>query len=157
MLDRFICKILSIFPEPIRDLYHKHESVLLYLIVGAMTTTVSVTAQYIPLRMGLPTEANTTISWICAATFAFFANKAWVFKNSSKEKSDWIKQAAAFYGARLTTYLLELGFMSFTVRALSRNEYIMKLIAQVFVLTANYLFSRFVVFGKKREGENNDA
>ena len=153
MLDRLICKILSVFPKPIRDFYYKHESVMLYLIVGAMTTAVSVIMQYIPLLLGLPTEANTTISWIFAATFAFFTNKAWVFKEKSTEKADWIKQASAFYGARLTTYLLELVFMSFTVRVLDQNEYIMKLIAQIFVLVANYLFSKLVVFRKKNTEE----
>lgn len=157
LLDKIICKILSVFPDPVRNFYYKHESVMLYLIVGAMTTAVSVIMQYIPLLMGLPTEANTTISWICAATFAFFTNKAWVFKDKATEKSDWLKQASAFYSARLATYLLELVFMSFTVRVLLQNEYIMKLIAQIFILTANYLFSRFVVFRKKREGENKDV
>ncbi|MDE7288839.1 MAG: GtrA family protein, partial [Oscillospiraceae bacterium] len=90
------------------------------------------------------------------ATFAFFTNKAWVFKNESKTKSDWIKQAAAFYGARLTTYFLELAFMSFTVRVLLQNEYVMKLIAQVFILVINYLFSKLVVFRKKREGDEKN-
>lgn len=151
MLDRLIAKILKIFPKFIRDFYYKHESVMLYLLVGAMTTAVSLITQYIPLLMGFPTEVNTTVSWICAVTFAFFTNKVWVFKNESRTKSDWIKQAAAFYGGRLTTYFLELAFMSFTVRVLHQNEYVMKLIAQVFILVINYLFSKLVVFGKKRE------
>lgn len=158
LLDRLIAKILKIFPKFIRDFYYKHESVMLYLIVGAMTTAVSLITQYIPLLMGFPTEVNTTVSWICAVTFAFFTNKAWVFKNESRTSSDWIKQAAAFYGGRLTTYFLELAFMSFTVRVLLQNEYVMKLIAQVFILVINYFFSKLVVFAKKREkGENNDV
>lgn len=158
MLDRLISQILKIFPKFVRDFYYKHESVMLYLIVGAMTTAVSLITQYIPLLMGFPTEVNTTVSWICAVTFAFFTNKVWVFKNESKTKSDWIKQAAAFYGGRLTTYFLELAFMSFTVRVLMQNEYLMKLIAQVFILIINYLFSKLVVFAKKREkGERNDV
>lgn len=157
MLDRLIGKILSVFPRFVRNFYYKHESVMLYLIVGAMTTAVAVAGQYIPLFFGMPTEANTAISWICAATFAFFTNKAWVFKDSSNESSDWIKQAAAFYGARLVTFFAELGFMSFTVRILDRNEYIMKLIAQVFILIVNYLFSKLVIFRKKHKEENGDV
>lgn len=157
MLDRLIRIVLSIFPKKIQDFYYKHESVFLYLIVGAMTTAVSLVAQYIPLLLGMPTEINTTVSWVCAVTFAFFTNKAWVFKDNSKTKSDWIKQASAFYGARLATYFLELGFMILTVTVLEQNEYIMKLIAQVFILIANYLFSKLVVFRKKREGENKNV
>lgn len=157
MLDRLIRMILSVFPQKLQDFYYKHEGVFLYLIVGAMTTAVSLVTQYIPLLLGMPTGINTTVSWICAATFAFFTNKAWVFKDNSKTKADWIKQAFSFYGARLATYFLELGFMILTVTVLEQNEYIMKLIAQVFVLTANYLFSKLVVFRKKREGENKDV
>lgn len=157
MLDKIIAKILKIFPKPLRDFYYKHESVMLYLIVGAMTTAVSVIFQYIPLLMGFPTEVNTTVSWIFAATFAFFTNKAWVFKNEERTKKDWISQAAAFYGARLATYFLELAFMSFTVRVLEQNEYVMKLIAQVFILIINYIFSKLVVFRKKDGEEKRDV
>lgn len=155
ILDRLIRKILSVFPKFIQDFYDRHESVLLYLIVGALTTAVSLVTQYIPKLMGFPTEVNTTVSWICAVTFAFFTNKVWVFKNESNTKKDWLGQAAAFYGARLVTYFLELGFMILTVRVLSQNEYIMKLIAQVFILIINYLFSKLVIFRKKGGEKDN--
>ena len=149
MLDALIKKILSFFPGSIRDFYYKHESVMLYLIVGAMTTVISLIAQYIPAFFGLPTAVNTTISWICAVTFAFFTNKVWVFKDEAREMSDWIKQAFAFYGARLVTYFAELGFMLLTVDVLDQNEYIMKLIAQIFIIIVNYFFSKLVIFRKK--------
>ena len=151
LLDKLIRKILSVFPKFVQELYDKYESVILYLIVGAMTTAVSLIAQYIPAFIGLPTEVNTVISWVCAVTFAFFTNKVWVFKNNSNERSDWIRQAFSFYGARVVTLLLEIGFMSLTVRVLHQNEYIMKLIAQVFILILNYLFSKLVVFRKKSD------
>lgn len=156
ILDRLIRKILSVFPKFIQDFYDRHESVLLYLIVGALTTAVSLVTQYIPKLMGFPTEVNTTVSWICAVTFAFFTNKVWVFKNESNTKKDWLSQAAAFYGARLVTYFLELGFMILTVRVLSQNEYIMKLVAQVFILIINYLFSKLVIF-RKKDGEKDNV
>ncbi len=156
MLDRIISKLLSVFPESIRNFYYKHESVMLYLIVGAMTTAVSVISQYIPAFFGLPTEANTAISWVCAVTFAFFTNKAWVFRNKENSGAAWIKQAASFYGARLFTFFAEFAFMEITVRVLEQNEYIMKLIAQIFILIVNYLLSKFFVFRKKpTEKENN--
>lgn len=153
MLDALIKKILSVFPRFIRDFYYKHESVMLYLIVGAMTTVVSLITQYVPTFFGLPTAVNTTISWICAVTFAFFTNKVWVFKDEAREKSDWINQALSFYAARLVTYFAELGFMILTVDVLSQNEYIMKLIAQIFVLIVNYLFSKLLIFRKKPKEE----
>ena len=156
-VDKIISKILAAFPKTVQDFYSRHESALLYIIVGGMTTAVSVIAQYVPAYMGLPTEANTTISWICAVTFAFFANKVWVFKNRENTGKDWISQAAAFYGAREVTYFMELGFMSLTVRVLRQNEYVMKLIAQVFILVINYLFSKLFIFRKKAKGDAEDV
>ena len=44
--------------------------------------------------------------------------------------------------SKAVTYFMELGFMSLTVRVLRQNEYVMKLIAQVFILVINYLFSK---------------
>ena len=156
-VDKIISKILAAFPKTVQDFYSRHESALLYIIVGGMTTAVSVIAQYVPAYMGLPTEANTTISWICAVTFAFFANKVWVFKNRENTGKDWISPAAAFYGARAVTYFMELGFMSLTVRVLRQNEYVMKLIAQVFILVINYLFSKLFIFRKKAKGDAEDV
>ncbi|MBD5146183.1 MAG: GtrA family protein [Ruminococcus sp.] len=156
-MDKLIRKILSVFPEPIQNFYDRHESVLLYLVVGGMTTVIAIIAQYVPAYLGLPTEVNTTISWVCAVTFAFFANKVWVFKNKSDTGKDWISQAAAFYGARAVTYFMELGFMILTVRVLHQNEYIMKLIAQIFILVINYLFSKLVIFRKKPKGDTEDV
>lgn len=156
-VDKIISKILAAFPKTVQDFYSRHESALLYIIVGGMTTAVSVIAQYVPAYMGLPTEANTTISWICAVTFAFFANKVWVFKNRENTGKDWISQAAAFYGARAVTYFMELGFMSLTVRVLRQNEYVMKLIAQVFILVINYIFSKLFIFRKKTKGDTEDV
>ena len=157
MLDALIKKILSVFPKFIRDFYYKHESVMLYLIVGAMTTAVSIITQYIPAFFGLPTEVNTAISWICAVTFAFFTNKVWVFKDEARETADWIRQALSFYGARLATLFMELGFMVLTVRILAQNEYIMKIIAQIFILIVNYILSKFLIFKKKPDsGEEKE-
>lgn len=47
--------------------------------------------------------------------------------------------------------------MSLTVRVLRQNEYVMKLIAQVFILVINYLFSKLFIFRKKTKGDTEDV
>jgi len=116
----------------------------LYIIFGGLTTLVSILTQYLADFLGANTVIATTISWICAVTFAFVVNKLFVFKSKAK----WFRQAAAFCGARLTTYFLELGFMLLTVEVLLMNMHVMKVIAQVFVLAGNYLISKYFVFKK---------
>ncbi|MCL1789178.1 MAG: GtrA family protein [Oscillospiraceae bacterium] len=136
----------------IKPLYQKYREMISYVFFGGLTTVVSIAVHYaVIFWVTDDTAIATTVSWICSVTFAFFVNKIFVFKSVSEKKSDWFKQGMTFYGARVTTYLLELGFMLLTVRALQFDEYIMKLVAQVFILAANYLLSKFWVFKKKKE------
>jgi putative flippase GtrA len=127
----------------------EHREVILYVFFGGLTTLVSILTQYLADYLGAGTALATSISWLCAVTFAFFVNKIYVFRNKSAKMSGWLRQAAGFYGARLATYFLELGFMLLTVEVFLLNMHVMKVIAQVFVLTGNYLLSKFFVFRKK--------
>lgn len=149
MFEKFIHKIVGIFPECIQKLYYKYESALLYIFFGGLTTVVSIGTQYIAYAFGLGTAVSTTVSWICAVLFAFFTNKVFVFGSKSFEKKVFLREFVSFFGARFFSYLLELGFMLVTVDMLNRNKFIMKLIAQIFVLVLNYIFSKFLIFKKK--------
>ncbi len=157
MFDGFIKKIVGILPEKLQKLYYKYESAILYIFFGGLTTIVSIASQYIAVWLGAGTALSTTISWVCAVTFAFFTNKLYVFKSGSFERKLFMKEFFSFYGARLVSYFLELGFMLLTVDVLRLNTYLMKLIAQIFVLIANYLFSRFFVFSKSKKAENENS
>ena len=157
MFDRIIKKIVGILPECLQKLYYKYESAILYIFFGGLTTVVSIGTQYLALWLGAGTALSTTISWICAVTFAFFTNKVWVFRSGSFERKLFIREFLGFYGARLVSYFLELGFLLLTVDVLGCSSYIMKLIAQVFVLVINYLFSRFVIFAKKKEPKEKET
>lgn len=153
MFEKFIHKIVGIFPECIQKLYYKYESALLYVFFGGLTTLVSITVQFTAYFLGAGTAAATSISWICAVLFAFFVNKLFVFGSKSFEKRLFLREFFSFIGARLFSFLLELGFMVLTVDVLLWNKFVMKLIAQVFVLVLNYVFSRFIIFRKKKENE----
>lgn len=151
MIEKLFRKIVSIFPKPIQDLYYKLESIILYAFFGALTTLVSFASQYLASRAGCTTAVSTVISWICAVTFAFFVNKFFVFKENSKNAADMLKQAGQFYAARLVSGVFEVVFMVVTVDKLGLSEMFMKLIAQIFILIANYLFSKLIIFRKKTD------
>lgn len=156
MLNNLIRKIVGIFPKPLQNLYYKYESALLYIFYGALTTVVSIGVQYIAIWLGASTALSTTVSWICAVTFAFFVNKICVFQSESKDMKDWFRQGIQFYGARLVSYFLELGYLLLTIDYLGFNAYIMKLCAQIFVLVINYLFSKFVIFRVRENKEKEE-
>ena len=158
MFERFIHKIVGIFPECIQKLYYKYEAALLYIFFGGLTTLISVGTQFIAYAIGLGTAASTTVSWIFAVLFAFFTNKVFVFGSKSFEKKLFLREFVSFIGARFCSYLIELGFMVLTVDVLLWNKFIMKLTAQVFVLVLNYIFSKFIIFrkGKKEKKEEEE-
>ena len=54
-----------------------------------------------------------------------------------------------FFGARVASLGMELVFMFVTVELLNFSEAVCKLIAQVFILVANYIFSKLFIFRKK--------
>ena len=57
-------------------------------------------------------------------------------------------EAAAFYGARVATLLMDMGCMFLLVTLAGINDKIAKLLVQVIVLVANYVLSKFLVFRK---------
>lgn len=133
-------------------LYKKYEEIINYLIVGGLTTVVSLGSYYLCILTFLSPDiwyqlqAANIISWICAVTFAYFANRTFVFKSKNKNK---LKEAASFYSSRVATLLMDMSIMFVFVTLLHLNDKIMKLVVQVVVTIANYVLSKLFVFKKK--------
>ncbi len=124
-----------------------------YIVFGVLTTVVSFVSQMIFSSMGLPVFVNTVGSWVCAVTFAYVVNKLFVFESHTDTAKAFFRELWLFFAARLVSLGLELVFMMITVEWLSFNEAICKLIAQVFILIANYIFSKLVIFKKKKPNQ----
>lgn len=142
--------------KKIKELYLKYKEIINYLIVGGLTTVVSLATYYACVLTFLDPEnpvqlqiAN-IISWICAVTFAYFTNRRFVFESKSK---NILKEASAFFLARVGTLLMDMGIMFVFVTCLHFNDKIMKLVVQVVVTIANYIFSKFLVFKKEKNPE----
>ena len=122
-----------------------------YLIVGGLTTVVSLGVYYgcvltiLDPEVAVQLQAANIISWIAAVTFAYFTNRKFVFESKNENK---LKEAAAFYGSRVTTLLVDMGCMFLMVTLFGWNDKIAKLIVQVIVTVANYVLSKFIVFRK---------
>ena len=135
----------------LKQYYLKYKEMINYIIVGIMTTIVSFVSFYIcvetifdPQNPILLQYAN-VISWICAVTFAYFANRKFVFYSNNNK----LVEISKFYGARISTLLIEMLCMFFMVTILGLNEKLAKIIVQFVTLISNYLFSKFFVFIKK--------
>ena len=87
-------------------------------------------------------------------TFAYVTNKLFVFESRNLKPSALLKEMTLFAVARLTSFGIETLWMFVTVTLCGMNDFISKLIAQVIVVVANYIFSKIMVFKKtKHKGE----
>ncbi|WP_434310976.1 GtrA family protein [Hominifimenecus sp. rT4P-3] len=119
-----------------------------YLIFGVLTTLVNYVVYYPCRFIGLPYWLANVIAWIFAVAFAFVTNKLIVFKSKSFDSKVLIKEIFLFAGARIFSLVCETLFLVFTVEVLHFSDLIMKLIAAVFVVAINYIFSKRIIFHK---------
>ena len=137
-------------------IYHKNEELWNYLIVGCLTTLVSIAVKWglyftiLDVDNGLQAQIGVIVSWICAVLFAYVTNRIYVFKSKSK---NILKEMASFIGARLLTLGMEalLTFVFFTLLHLTTRMWviIVTFIIQVLIMVFNYIFSKLFVFKKK--------
>ena len=141
-----------------KELYNKYKEIINYVIVGGLTTVVSLAVYYALVLTVLNPDnpvqlqiAN-VISWIAAVTFAYFTNRRFVFESKTKGEEQ-TKEVISFYSARLGTLLMDMGIMFVGKTVLHINDKIVKLFVQVVVMVANYVISKLLVFKKSKNEE----
>lgn len=143
--------------KKILNLYKKYEEIINYLIVGILTTIVSLGIKWgllftiLDPKIAFQLQIAVIISWIGAVTFAYIANRIFVFKSKSK---NILKEVASFFGARLLTLAMEMIIMWFFVSLLKLNSdtwvLIWTMITQILITIFNYVFSKLFVFKKDK-------
>ena len=104
--------------KKIINLYKKYEEIINYLIVGVLTTVVSLVVKWgllftiLDPKNSVQLQVAVVISWIAAVVFAYITNRIFVFKSKSKKI---LKEITSFFGARLLTLGLEMLIMWFFV------------------------------------------
>lgn len=132
--------------------YHKNEELWNYLIVGLLTTVVSLatyficTETFLDPNNDIQLQIANIISWVFAVAFAYVTNRVYVFKSKSKE---YFKEISSFVGARILSLLMDMFTMFIIVSVLHFNDKIGKLFSQIVVTIANYILSKLFVFKKE--------
>ena len=127
------------------DIYKKYEEIINYLIVGGLTTVVSLVVYYglvltvLDPNQAVQLQVANVVSWVAAVAFAFITNRKFVFKSKNKNVK---KEMASFVSSRVLTLLMDMGIMFLTVTVLKMNDKIAKLISQVVITIANYILSK---------------
>jgi len=172
----------------------KKRKLFMYLVSGGLTTVANwfvyivfdllVQSDMMVTMFGsefsLKIAAKQIVGWLVAVTVAYILNRITVFRS----KGNVIRELITFAGARVLSFVvLELGVMYLMVWACEAitgvpistpmfmiasfaftYDYLVKLINCVFVVIANYVLSKIMVFRKKdmvdynaktEEGEEN--
>jgi putative flippase GtrA len=95
------------------------------------------------------------VNWVSGVAFAYPLNRKFVFKS----KGPFWPECFKFWGSRLSTFFLDLFITEVCGPLLNINVYVTTLISAVFVTILNYVFSKLLVFSKKKttEGKEGDA
>lgn len=134
-----------------KQFYEKYREIISYLIVGVLTTIVSLGVYYFCVltflnpQDALQLQIANVISWVCAVLFAYVTNRKFVFQSQSQEKG---KEFLEFVTSRVATLLMDMALMFFGVTVFGLNDKIMKLVVQVVVTVGNYVFAKLWVFKK---------
>ena len=140
--------------EKLKQLFLKYEEIIVYLIVGGITTVVSWTCMFFVniVIFGNPLYPTVTqnlvlsaVSWVSGVAAAYPMNRKFVFK--SKE-ANIMQELGKFIMARISTLILELVSRQI-LGAIGVDVFITTLIVAVLVTVGNYIFSKLMLFRKK--------
>ena len=142
--------------ERIKALCIKHREIIVYLIVGVMTTVVAWAAKflwnivfYAGTAHPLPVQTTilTIVEFVAGVAFAYPTNRKWVFQSTNP---NILKEAAGFVASRLATLGIQMLLNLVLINVLNMNFYLATVLISVVVVVSNYVFSKLLVFRKKK-------
>ena len=141
--------------EKIKALCVKYREIIVYVLVGGMTTLVSWGCKFLfgaffyP-GVTLPTVAQNTVLSIVenvsGILFAYFPNRKWVFQSKDPNIG---REFLGFVGSRLGTWGLSYVLNLLLVNVLHIDYRVTTILVAVVVVISNYVISKFLVFKKK--------
>ena len=139
--------------EKIKELIKKvcTKEVILYIVFGLLTTLVSLVTYklcvvtFLNAENALQLQIANIIAWTVSVAFAYVTNRKFVFESKNSNK---LQEASKFVTSRIATLLMDMLIMFIGVTLLKFNDGIIKLISQVVIIVANYVFSKIFVFKK---------
>ncbi len=140
--------------EKIRQLCIKHREILVYILVGGLTTLVSWACKFLFLHLVFGGTAHPTASQntvlsvvenVSGIAFAYHANCTWVFQ---RRNPNILSEATGIVGSRLVTMGLSWLLNLLIVNALGFDTYVGTVVSAVVVVVGNYILSKLFVFKK---------
>lgn len=138
--------------KKILALYRKYEEIVNYLVVGVLTTIVSWAAYglcklIMDVNNALMMQIAVVVRWVAGVVFGYFTNRRFVFKSKNP---NMLQEAIGFAGSRVVTLFLDMFVMWLLPSVFHVNDWIATFVSAVLVTVMNYIFSKFIVFRKKK-------
>ena len=136
-----------------------------YLIFGVLTTGVNYLVFFVLNYLFGEDLAllHNAAAFAAAVLFAFVPNKLWVFESKSWQPAVALREFGAFVGARLTSFGIEELLLWAAKDLLHAGRYLIlglsglsiaKILISVLTVILNYIFSKLLVFKKRKDGES---
>lgn len=139
--------------KKIRELYDRNKEMLMYLLFGVLTTAVDYIAALLCFEAaGIGEITSNNIAWVISVAFAYITNKLFVFESKSFQGKVLFKEIVSFLSARIIT-LIMADIIIWAATGLKISFLPAKIISSVFVVVANYIFSKLIIFRKNSQEE----
>lgn len=137
--------------KKLKELYEKYKEIISYLFFGGLTTVVNFIVYFLFANVfNIDKVASNAIAWVVAVLFAFVTNKIFVFNHHSENAKEFLWEFGSFVGCRLFSGALDIGIFALCVNVLHFNDFIVKIFTQILVIVLNYIFSKLIIFRKKK-------
>lgn len=143
-----VLMMIVLLKRRLQSIFEKHREIIMYLLFGVLTTLVSLITYFLCTTLFLDADnavqlqiAN-VIAWIVSVLFAYVTNRKYVFKSHNSV----IREMAKFYLSRVSTLLIDMLLMYVLVTVSGIADGVAKIVVQIVVIVANYVFGKLLVF-----------
>ncbi|MBA1433742.1 GtrA family protein [Bombilactobacillus bombi] len=137
--------------EKLITLIKKYWALISYLIFGGLTTLINLIVFYELYTWNhiMGYQMATFVAWLLSVLFAYITNKQFVFNSHQSSKKAVLKELEAFFFFRILSLLIDFVVLQIGIGMLHANSLIVKLIDNIIVVIANYVFSKVFIFKRK--------
>ncbi len=116
-----------------------------YIMTGGMTTGVNYIVYIALMALSVNYLLANTIAWLCAVTFAYFANREVVFHSTGQKTQEFIQ----FFSLRAVTLVIENLLLLLLVSYIGAGSLAAKIFVSVITVVLNYFACKYSIFKER--------
>ncbi len=137
--------------QGIKSFCKKYRPWILYVAFGAITCAVNFGVYYASVHwFGWHVMIGTVLAWVLSVLAAYITNRRWVFGSTKRGMDEIVVEMIIFYGCRGITGVFDWTIMWIFASRMQYNDMLVKLFANIFVIFANLIASKLIVFRQNK-------